>query len=333
MKYCLMLDAEAYRLYNKISSSCADEKLRSFWSMMAEEEKEHVDFWKKAKELAERDLLPDVFEDVSETRKKFEKIHAKVQGMVGNIKDFSNMSEALSLAYRLEFYMLLPEFATMFHIFRTLEGIESMEEKYDQHISEFIAGLMKYGENIPEAEILGETLQNLWADNKRLAKESTCDILTGLFNRRGFFNSVNPISYLASRKKFKVAFLMLDIDNFKLLNDTYGHQKGDEVLKFVASIIENSIRKADLAGRYGGEEFIVYADCKDSSSIGILCERLRKNIEEKTEAALGISVTVSIGSASDFIGSSVEKDMMGIIHRADQNLYKAKAGGKNRIEC
>jgi len=333
LKYCLMLDAEAYRLYNKISDSCADEELRSFWSSMAEEEKEHVDFWRKAKELAEKDLLPNIFEDLEGTRNKFEKIHGKVQGLIKNIKDFSNMSEILSLAYRLEFYMLTPEFATMFHIFRTLEGVDSMEEKYNQHISEFTAGLMKYGESIPEAEILGETLQNLWMDNKRLAKESTVDLLSGLLNRRGFFNSVSPMAYLAARKKFKIAFLMIDIDDFKVMNDTYGHHKGDEVLKFVASIIEQSIRKSDVAGRYGGEEFIVYADCKDSSSMNTLCERIRKSIEEKTEAALGIKVTVSIGSASEFIGSKVEQDMMALIKKADQNLYKAKAAGKNRVEC
>jgi diguanylate cyclase (GGDEF)-like protein len=333
LKYCLMLDAEAYRFYNKISASCADDKLRGFWNSMAEEEREHVDFWKKAKELAERDLLPNIFEDLAETKSKFEKVYAKAKGLVNNVKDFSNMPEVLSLAYRLEFYMLTPEFATMFHVFRTLEGVDSMEERYDQHVSEFIAGMLKYGESIPQAEILGETLQNLWMDNKRLAKESSVDLLSGLLNRRGFFNSVNPMAYLAARKKIKIAFLMIDIDDFKAINDTYGHHKGDEVLKFVAAIIEQSIRKSDVAGRYGGEEFIVYADYKDSSSMRTISERIRRNIEEKTEEALGVKVTVSIGSASEFIGSKVEEGIMSVIHKADQNLYRAKAGGKNRVEC
>ncbi len=331
LKYCLMLDAEAYAFYNRTAGKCSDEKLKKFWYRMAEEEREHVEFWKKAKSFAEKGLLPDIFEDPAATREKFEKVYAKTRGLIKDQGNSPELSKLLSLAYRLEFYMLTPEFATMFHLFRTLEGVENMEERYDQHISDFMAGLMEHSESIPEVEMLGETLRTLWTDNKRLAKESTCDILTGLLNRRGFFNAISPIAHLASRKGFKVIIAMSDIDNFKDINDKYGHAKGDEVLKFVSSVIGDTIRKADLAGRYGGEEFIIYADSKDEASAGNLCERLRKGIEDKTEAAFGFKVTVSIGASSGFIGKEVEKDLMSIIRTADQSLYKAKANGKNRV--
>ncbi|HBC89771.1 MAG TPA: hypothetical protein DCZ94_22765 [Lentisphaeria bacterium] len=333
LKNCLKLDSQAYLLYNKIGGCCSDENQRIFWNRLAEDEKDHVEFWSKAQKLAEKELLPNVFEDPAATLQKFEKLLQKVLYLIKGIKDYSNMSETLAIAYRLEFHMLSPEFATMFHIFRNLEGIDNIEDEYDRHIEGFIASLMKFGDKVPEAEMLGETLQTLWTDYKRLAKESACDLLTGLLNRRGFFNAVNPVVHLASRKKFKVVFLIADVDHFKNINDTHGHHRGDEVLKFIASIIESSLRESDIVGRHGGEEFIVYADCKDPDSINLLCEKIRKNVEEKTEAALGFKVTVSIGASSGFIGNSVEQEMMALIHRADQNLYKAKADGRNKIVC
>jgi diguanylate cyclase (GGDEF)-like protein len=227
--------------------------------------------------------------------------------------------------------MLNPEFATMFHIFKTLDGLDDMEEKYELHVNEFIEGLMKYGETIPDAELLGDTLQSLWKDNKRLAMESTLDLLTGIFNRRGFFNAINPMLHLAHRKRFKVSIMIADIDHFKKVNDTYGHQRGDEVLKYVGAIINSSIRRSDIAGRYGGEEFVIYADCRDMASEQVVAEKIRRNVETKTEDAMGIKVTVSIGVASSFISGSTEKDMAALVTKADKNLYKAKAEGRNRI--
>jgi diguanylate cyclase (GGDEF)-like protein len=331
LETCIKLDALAFGLYSKIEASCTDDVFKSFWKSMAEEEKEHVQFWKKAHLLAERRLLPNVFEDPSATLEKFEKIYAKSHELIKNVKDLSNPSEVLTIAYRLEFYMLNPEFATMFHFFRTLDGIDNMESKYELHVNEFIQGLMKYGETIPDAELLGDTLQSLWRDNKRLARENTLDLLTGILNRRGFFNAINPMLHLAHRKKFKISIMIADIDHFKTVNDTYGHQKGDEVLKYVASIIDSTIRKSDIAGRYGGEEFIIYADCRDSAGEQVVSEKIRANVETKTEDALGIKVTISIGVASAFVSGSVEKDMMDLIHKADQNLYQAKAQGRNRV--
>ena len=137
--------------------------------------------------------------------------------------------------------------------------------------------------------------------------------------------------HLAHRRKFKVAIMIADIDHFKKVNDTYGHQKEDELLKYIASIIDSTIRKSDIAGRYGGEEFIIYADCKDLAAGQIVAEKIRNNVERKTEDALGIKVTVSIGVASAFISGSIEKDVAALVCRADQNLYKAKAEGRNRI--
>ncbi len=331
LEICISLDGQAFSLYSKIEKACTDEAFKSFWKSMAEEEKGHVLFWKKAHGLAKRNLLPNVFEDSSATLEKFKKLLTKSCELIKNVKNLSDPSEVITIAYRLEFYMLNPEFATMFHIFKTLDGVQNMEDKYELHVNEFIQGLMKYGETIPDAELLGDTLQSLWKDNKRLASENTLDLLTGILNRRGFFNAAKPVLHLAHRRKLKVLIMIADIDHFKNVNDTYGHQKGDEVLRYVASIINSSLRKSDIAGRYGGEEFIIYADCGDLAAGKIVSEKIRNNIEMKTEAAMGIKVTVSIGMASSFISESVEKDMMTLVRKADQNLYKAKADGRNRV--
>lgn len=331
LETCIRLDAQAFSFYSKIEKSCPDPVFKSYWKSLAEEEKGHILFWKKAHRLAEKNLLPNVFEYPLATLEKFDKILAKSIDLIKKVKDLSNPSELLTIAYRLEFYMITPEFATMFHIFKNLDGIEDMESKYELHVNEFIEGLMKYGETIPDAELLGDTLQSLWKDNKRLARESTLDLLTGILNRRGFFNTVNPMLHMAHRKHFKVSIMIADIDHFKKVNDTYGHQKGDDVLKYIASIINSSIRRSDIAGRYGGEEFIIYADCRDMAAEQAVAEKIRKNVETKIEDAMGIKVTISIGVASSFISGSIEKDLTALVSKADKNLYKAKEQGRNRI--
>jgi rubrerythrin len=166
LEICIRLDAQAFSLYSKIGKACTDDGFKSFWKSMADEEKEHVLFWKKAHALAKRNFLPNVFEDSSATLEKLKKLLARACALIKNVKNLSDPSEIITIAYRLEFYMLNPEFATMFHIFKTLDGVQNMEDKYELHVNEFIQGLMKYGEIIPDAELLGDTLQSLWKDNK-----------------------------------------------------------------------------------------------------------------------------------------------------------------------
>lgn len=158
------------------------------------------------------------------------------------------------------------------------------------------------------------------------------DELTGLHNRRYFdahFESQREYSQDTGKP---IAILMMDIDRFKQVNDTYGHPVGDEVLKEVSSRIKDSVRQFDMVARIGGEEFVVVMPDAGESQAKMVAERLRRSIgSEKIDAAdnaLALDVTISIGLAVDPTGESSGSSML---ERADEALYEAKNTGRNKV--
>jgi diguanylate cyclase (GGDEF)-like protein len=121
---------------------------------------------------------------------------------------------------------------------------------------------------------------------------------------------------------------MLDIDNFKAVNDTFGHRAGDEVILSVAHAIMACIRKTDVAGRYGGEEFLVLLPETDLASAKVVAEKIRSTVAQLSFEIKDLAITISAGVAEAQQGESYEA----FINRADANLYRAKRSGKNRVE-
>ncbi|OMH40138.1 hypothetical protein BLW93_06690 [Desulfurobacterium indicum] len=123
---------------------------------------------------------------------------------------------------------------------------------------------------------------------------------------------------------------MIDIDYFKRINDTYGHEVGDLVLKFIVDKIRSLIRSSDILVRYGGEEFIIYLPHTTLKDALKLAERIRKGIEDMiidTEDGKKIRVTISLGVAERDLGETLEQ----VIKKADEALYRAKKHGRNRV--
>jgi len=162
----------------------------------------------------------------------------------------------------------------------------------------------------------------------QLQDQSIRDPLTGLFNRRYMSRH---LSTLLSEGSKPVSFLMLDVDFFKQINDTYGHDVGDEVLKEFANRISANVRGIDLACRFGGEEFVVVMPDTDLSFAYLVAERLRQSVADAPFVLNGetrqLPVTISIGVAASQSGDTPEV----LLKRADQALYRAKREGRNRV--
>ena len=168
--------------------------------------------------------------------------------------------------------------------------------------------------------------------NMQLSLEmAITDQLAGLHNRRYMARHLDTLMKNASEAK-PISFLIMDIDYFKAVNDTYGHDVGDEVLRDFASRIGANVRGIDLACRYGGEEFVVVMPDTDAGYAYTVAERLRQSIELTpfpiSRAPDKINVTASIGIASSN-GNGDDSDKL--LHRADQALYRAKREGRNRV--
>lgn len=168
--------------------------------------------------------------------------------------------------------------------------------------------------------------------NEELQALSLTDPLTGLYNRRQFENFIEAELSLALRHGEDLSLFMLDLDHFKRVNDTYGHSAGDHVLKQVAQILRNVVRKSDVLCRIGGEEFVVLGKhLKRVDALGV-AEKIRSSVEKKVYEADGqrFNVTISIGIAS--VPCPFEmKSAIDFFKAADQALYYCKQHGRNRV--
>jgi diguanylate cyclase (GGDEF)-like protein len=197
------------------------------------------------------------------------------------------------------------------------------DEVYEQKISL---------ENANKAlEIRQSTLENM---NDTLKNQAVMDTLTGLYNRRHTLIELEKEVERARRQKFvkpMLHALMIDVDNFKSVNDKFGHNVGDEVLIAIAEVIRRSVRKIDIAGRYGGDEFLIILPEATFETAQVVAERIQKNIREtEIETDRGpVNITLSMGLAPfDWVQFY---DVSNFIDKVDWSLLTAKKEGKDRI--
>ena len=183
-----------------------------------------------------------------------------------------------------------------------------------------IVGALSSGKDVTDRRRLEEDLKVL----------ATTDSLTGLSNRRHFLDMAAATMENYRRYRRPLAVLMLDIDRFKRINDTYGHATGDQVLIVLADTLREVLRSADICGRYGGEEFVCLLPETTEIEARVVAERLRMAMAEQTIATAEgeLHFTVSIGLAEAEPGDSTVETL---IQRADVAMYEAKAAGRNRV--
>jgi len=162
---------------------------------------------------------------------------------------------------------------------------------------------------------------------KKLRIISETDSLTGIANRRAFMEKIEEAVKISQNFNYPLSVILFDIDNFKKVNDTYGHDVGDEVLKEITKIVSNQLRKTDFFARWGGEEFMIILENTELEDAVQLAERLRKTIEAYKFKKVGY-ITVSFG-VTEFKSN---EDIDSLLKRLDELLYKAKKKGKNRVE-
>ena len=214
-------------------------------------------------------------------------------------------------------------------IFITAKSDEdSIEMAYDVGGSDYITKPFRPKELLSRVK-KELKMQELISELKLLA---STDPMTKLYNRRHFNNMVESVFELHKREGDSLAILMLDIDKFKNVNDTYGHKVGDEVIIALADELRSSQRKSDIICRYGGEEFVVVLPKSSLEGIKIVAEKLRLSIsslEIDLKNAKKLKFTVSIGvSCVDF---EKESTIEQALKRADNALYVAKDSGRNRV--
>jgi diguanylate cyclase (GGDEF)-like protein len=174
-------------------------------------------------------------------------------------------------------------------------------------------------------------ISDLTRAKEALYHQATHDGLSGLWNRATILERLGQELNRSRRNGALISVVIADVDYFKRVNDAYGHLAGDEVLRQISDLIAHSIRSHDLAGRYGGEEFIMVLPGCDKENARLVCERLREELNNnpiKTPEGV-FRITMSFGVAT---GSATELDLDALVRAADRALYRAKKRGRNRVE-
>ena len=164
---------------------------------------------------------------------------------------------------------------------------------------------------------------------KELERLATTDSLTGLYNRRKLLEILEYEITRAKRYGNKLSIILFDIDNFKKINDTYGHDVGDYVLQQLAKIVKNNLRNIDTVGRWGGEEFLIILPQTGSEGARIVAEKIKKIIEKHNFDKVG-KITISLGVSS--FNPETDKNIDDLLKKADIALYQAKNSGKNQVK-
>lgn len=198
----------------------------------------------------------------------------------------------------------------------------ALSDLFTNHLVAFLASVITYNRYRKDYNYKVTIDQQ----NYKLKELSTTDMLTKLPNRRFIDLEINKCHKLAKREESIYSLILLDIDHFKRVNDTYGHTKGDQVLKELAFLLKNSLRETDLIGRWGGEEFIILCRGATLAESQEIAEKLRQKIS-KHSFIEGYQLTCSLG-----VASYQREDLIEDIFRyADLALYQSKSDGRNRV--
>ncbi len=195
---------------------------------------------------------------------------------------------------------------------------------------------LAYGQLVVELRQAKDEADKLAADlrqaNTRLQELVSRDGLTGLYNHRYFQEVMDRELSQAERYGHSFSLILFDIDHFKKVNDSYGHQRGDQVLKLLSALAVKAVRASDVVARYGGEEFAVVLPETPETGVGVFAERLRRGVEQLKIVVdeLSIPLTISLGVTTYHSGVH-RHDKSALIEAADQALYQSKHAGRNRV--
>lgn len=217
---------------------------------------------------------------------------------------------------------------------------------FDQHVGSLLLRAARVEGNFSSREVSffeivaeaasnalerAQLFESIQVANERLERLAITDGLTGLYNHRHFRENLQQEFERASRYKLPLSCLIFDVDNFKKLNDTYGHLVGDKVLKEIATRTLKCVRKSDLVARYGGEEFVVIMPQTGAEGAAVEAERIRAIIDDTPFSEVPEEHPVSVSGGVSVLDHENMLNAEDLLRAADQALYEAKRSGKNRV--
>lgn len=327
---CLAMDRIAVTLYGAFAANSADRELASFWRGMAVEEERHATAWSDLLGLAVERDIPALFPEPERTLRELALQHGQLRNAGAGFLSLREAPAQFLAAFRVEFALLHPALDRLWQLHQLLRpDARGPEYDYEGHLRRFVEALGRWNAASPELLLLGEGTLRLRSQLRDLSREASVDALTRVLNRRGLFSHMRQCAHLSRRNDFTAGALLIDIDRFRLINNAHGREAADELLASVAQMISGAVRRSDLVGRYGGEEFLVFLPQVERGALAGVGEKVRAAVELGTRGL--IPTTVSIGAAFTGFDEGVETGLETLIRSADNQLFQAKQTGLNTV--
>jgi diguanylate cyclase (GGDEF)-like protein len=334
LELCARMDGLASRTYTSMAASCADEQVAGVMVRLAVEEASHVEWWTELLSAWDRGLLPDIYTNGAEAKAQLLEILASLEAAAPAARGPLTGDECLTAAVSMEFFMLDPMFGELLDLAEPAIA-RKRHDAYSRHIERLIAAVEEHYRGETMAGFLARVLRRSWRENRRLAAYAMRDPLTGLSNRRAFGAQLRQWAAWSARYGRPLSVALLDIDDFKRVNDAHGHAAGDAMLSAVAQAIAGALRASDMAARYGGDEFAILAPETGPEDARKLAERVLDAVREaeivagdgeRVRTTASIGVTVMLDPAD-----SEPRRPEELLANADQGLYAAKQAGRDRM--
>jgi diguanylate cyclase (GGDEF)-like protein len=327
LERCIELDTAAQKTYAKLATICSDPELARTFQRMSTEEKGHVRWWTELRDAYAEGRLPtlpgetDLLDAINQTANE-------VKILLETDLTTLSTDNMLEMAIRMEFFMLDPAFGELIEMLDP-GPTSHHRDSYSNHVMRLVHEIEKRHSDRSLASFLARVLTRTYRDQERLSALATRDPLTGLYNRRGFYSSLTQWCSLSQRYGHSLGVLVVDVDHFKDVNDTYGHPTGDDVLCAIANALQEAVRAADVVARYGGDEFAVLAPNTSAKALQTLADRVLSHVHRLRYAENGreIDLTVSVGGA--FVADGQAATPEALLSGADESLYEAKREGRD----
>jgi diguanylate cyclase (GGDEF)-like protein len=331
LETCVRIERTAERLYRDMAERCEHPAVADCLAKMGRDESTHATWWEDLIGSHDAGLLPDLWDDSSDAR---ERVTETLEAVTSAVPPSGRLSgdEALAAAAAMELFLADQTFFDLLH-FAGTGAADERDEEYDRHVRRLVAAIEEHGTGGIES-LLGVQLQRAWRESRALAGAAARDPLTGLGNISAFKAHALQWSAWCARYGHPMSLLLLDLDHFRDVNETHGHEAGDTTLVAVADAVRAAVRASDVPARYGSDEFAILAPetgPEEARSLALRIADIVRDALVASEAGL-VRPTVSIGIAvvldpPDSEPRSIEE----VTTSADRALYAAKQSGRDRV--